>query len=245
MDSGAAWLYSSAVKTGKIPLAKLSAGRKTPAAPSPARVKKILQKLDELYPSASCALVHRNVWQLLVATILSAQCTDARVNLVTPPLFKKFPTIGDFARLLPQELEPEIRSTGFFRNKAKSIVGAAQRIMSAYGGKVPATMEELLTLPGVARKTANCVLGTGFGIADGVVVDTHVERISRRLGLTRNTDPVKIERDLMRILPPDRWILFSHQVILHGRGLCKARQPRCFECPMNKLCDAYRTGETQ
>jgi endonuclease III len=173
-----------------------------------------------------------------VATILSAQCTDKRVNEVTPGLFAKYPTPQDFAAVRPEVLANDIRSTGFFNNKARSIVGAAKKVMGEFGGKVPQTMEELLTVPGAARKTANVVLGTAYGIASGVVVDTHVQRVSRRLDLTKQTDPVKIERDLMKIIPQDRWILFSHQVIYHGRGPCAARAPKCAECGLYDLCYA-------
>ncbi|MGA1995848.1 MAG: endonuclease III, partial [Bryobacteraceae bacterium] len=183
----------------------------------------ILRRLDEMYPGATCALRHRNPWELLVATILSAQCTDKRVNEVTPGLFAKYPTPADFAAVRPEVLAQDIRSTGFFNNKAKSIAGAARRIQAEFGGRVPRTMEEMLTIPGAARKTANVVLGTAYGIASGVVVDTHVARIAARLDLTRHTDPVKIEQDLVKIIPQEKWILFSHQVILHGRALCSAR----------------------
>ena len=192
---------------------------------APERISEILKRLDQLYPDVTCALTHQSAWELLVATILSAQSTDVRVNMVTPELFKKYPTVQDFARLEPQQLEPDIRSTGFFRNKSKSVVGAAKKIVSDFGGEVPKNMTDLLTLPGVARKTANVVLGTWFKTADGVVVDTHVHRISRRLELTKNEDPKKIEEDLMRIIPKEKWILFSHQVIWHGRKLCFARSP--------------------
>lgn len=191
-----------------------------------------------MYPGATCALHHHNPWELLVATILSAQCTDKRVNEVTPGLFAKYPTPEDFAAVRPEVLANDIRSTGFFNNKAKSIVGAAKRVVSHFGGVVPKTMEEMLTIPGAARKTANVVLGTAYGIASGLVVDTHVQRISNRLGLTKNTDPVKIEQDLMKIVPQDKWILFSHQIILHGRALCVARNPKCAECDLNSLCYA-------
>src|SRR5271170_5146336 len=203
---------------------------------SPARVRAILAKLDEAYPAASCALHHDNPFQLLISTILSAQCTDERVNQVTATLFPKYPTPEAFAYANPAELEKEIRPTGFFRNKTKSIMGASKRIVEVFGGKVPQTMEELLTLPGVARKTANVVLGTAFGIAVGVVVDTHVQRLSGRLDLSREEDPKKIEQDLMRVIPQGRWILFSHQLIWHGRRVCKARKPRCAECNLEKLC---------
>jgi len=202
------------------------------------RIAKILASLDELYPAATCALHHRDAWQLLVATILSAQCTDKRVNEVTPGLFRKYPAVADFAAASQDELARDIRSTGFFNNKAKAIIGAAQKILADFGGQVPKTMEELLTVPGVARKTANVVLGTAFGIASGIVVDTHVQRLSARLGLSGETDPVKIERDLMRVIPQDRWILFSHQMIQHGRNLCVARKPRCQACPMDPVCPA-------
>ena len=205
---------------------------------APERIAEILRRLDQLYPNVTCALTHRNAWELLVATILSAQSTDVRVNMVTRELFKKYPTVQDFARLEPQQLEPDVRSTGFFRNKSKSVVGAARKIVNDFGGQVPETMEELLTLPGVARKTANVVLGTWFGKAEGVVVDTHVHRISRRLELTRNDDPKKIEEDLMRIIPREKWILFSHQIIWHGRRICFARSPKCAECLLENICHA-------
>jgi endonuclease III len=203
-----------------------------------ARVATILKTLDEMYPNATCALIHRNPWELLVATILSAQCTDRRVNAVTPELFAKYPTPQDFAAARQEVLANDIRSTGFFNNKAKSVIGAAKKIMNDFGGKVPRTIEELLTVPGAARKTANVVLGTAYNIASGIVVDTHVQRISRRLDLTKQTDPVKIEQDLMQIIPRDRWILFSHQIILHGRALCIARKPKCAECKLNPVCYA-------
>lgn len=202
------------------------------------RVQKILKGLAQAYPDAACALIHRDAWQLLAATILSAQCTDARVNQVTPALFRKYPAVAAFAALTPEALEPEIHSTGFFRNKAKSIVGAARRIVQQYGGRVPQTMEELLTLPGVARKTANVVLGVAFQQAAGVVVDTHVQRVSRRLGLTRNEAPEKIEQDLQRLIPQKAWIAFSHQVIFHGRQCCLARKPKCAACSLEPLCHA-------
>jgi endonuclease-3 len=205
---------------------------------APERVAEILKRLDSLYPAATCALGHRSAWELLVATILSAQSTDANVNRVTPALFQKYPTVQDFARLSPEQLEPDIRSTGFFRNKSKSVVGAAKKIVSDFGGEVPSDMDQLLTLPGVARKTANVVLGTWFKKGVGVVVDTHVTRISRRLELTKNTDAPKIEQDLMKILPQDRWILFSHQVIWHGRKLCMARAPKCVDCSLENICHA-------
>lgn len=202
------------------------------------RLPKILAWFDEAYPNAECALIHSSSWELLVATILSAQCTDKRVNMVTPPLFAKYPTMQDFAAVAPEVLAQDVRQTGFFNNKAKSIVGAAKRIIAEFGGEVPRTIEELLTVPGAARKTANVVLGSGFGIASGIVVDTHVMRISNRLGFTKEKDPVKIERDLIKIIPKDRWILFSHQMILHGRAFCIARNPKCAECGIETLCYA-------
>lgn len=202
------------------------------------RVNNILKRLDQTYPGATCALHHSNAWELLVATILSAQCTDVRVNMTTPELFRKYPTPQAFAALKPEQLEPDIRSTGFFRNKSKSVVGAAKKVVADFGGQVPDDMDKLLSLPGVARKTANVVLGTWFGKAEGVVVDTHVYRISRRLELTTNTDPQKIEQDLMRAIPRDKWIIFSHQIIWHGRKLCIARRPKCAECPLENLCHA-------
>jgi endonuclease-3 len=205
---------------------------------SPGRLVEILKRLDQLYPDVTCALTHKDSWELLVATILSAQSTDVRVNMVTPELFNKYPTVQDFAKLEPQQLEADIRSTGFFRNKSKSVVGAARRVVNEYGGKVPQTMEDLLTLPGVARKTANVVLGTWFKKAEGLVVDTHVHRISRRLELTKNDDPKKIEQDLMAVIPRVKWILFSHQVIWHGRRLCFARSPKCVDCPLENICHA-------
>jgi len=181
-------------------------------------------------------LRHDNPFELLISTILSAQCTDERVNIVTATLFLKYPKPDAFAYANPQELEQDIRPTGFFRNKTKSIMGASRRIVEEFGGEVPKTMPELLTLPGVARKTANVVLGTAFGIASGVVVDTHVQRLSRRLDLSKNTDPKKIEQDLIKIIPQEKWILFSHQLIWHGRRVCRARKPKCLECNLERLC---------
>ncbi|HWF11845.1 MAG TPA: endonuclease III [Bryobacteraceae bacterium] len=202
------------------------------------RVAAILKLLDEMYPDATCALMHKNPWELLVATILSAQCTDKRVNEVTPGLFRKYPTPRDFAAVRPEVLAQDIRSTGFFNNKAKSIVGAAKKIVGEFGGAVPRTLEELITVPGAARKTANVVLGTGYGIASGVVVDTHMLRVSRRLDLTKRDDPVKVEQDLIKIIPREKWILFSHQVIHHGRAVCVARKPKCAECRLDPVCYA-------
>lgn len=217
---------------------KTAISRPKTAAERQARVKKILAGLNKMYPSAMCALHHSNAWELLVATILSAQCTDKRVNEVTPGLFRKYPTIQDFASANQAELGQDIRSTGFFNNKSKSVIGAARKILTDFKGEIPRTIEELLTVPGAARKTANVVLGTAFGIASGVVVDTHVQRISRRLDLTKHTEPVKIEKDLMKIIPKEKWILFSHQIILHGRALCVARKPLCGKCGLNPLCYA-------
>ena len=204
--------------------------------PNPERVNAILQRLNEAYPAATCALKHENAFQLLISTILSAQCTDERVNMVTPGLFRKYPSPAAFAYANPRDIENEIRSTGFYRNKTKSIIGASKKIVEEFRGEVPRTMDELLTLPGVARKTANVVLGCAFEIASGVVVDTHVQRLSGRLDLTKNTDPKKIETELMKIIPQDRWILFSHQLIWHGRRVCQARNPKCIECNLERLC---------
>jgi len=204
--------------------------------PLKTRVKKILARLDQAYPAAECALTHENPLQLLVSTILSAQCTDERVNQVTRTLFQKYRTAKDFAAADPRELEQEIRPTGFFRNKTKSILGAAKLLVAKFRGQVPRTMEELLELPGVARKTANVVLGTAYGVTSGVVVDTHVDRLSHRLDLTKEKDPKKIEQDLMKIIPKEKWILFSHQLIWHGRLVCQARRPRCPDCPLEDLC---------
>ncbi len=203
-----------------------------------ARVKTILQGLDAMYPNVTCALTHSSPWELLVATILSAQCTDVRVNMVTPGLFAKYPTPHDFAAVRQEALAADIRSTGFFNNKAKSIIGAAKKIIGEFKGEVPRTIEELLTVPGAARKTANVVLGTAYGIASGIVVDTHVQRLSNRLDLTKESDPVKIERDLVKIIPRERWILFSHQLIHHGRAVCVARKPKCAECRLSTICYA-------
>jgi endonuclease-3 len=204
----------------------------------PARIAAILDALRKTYPGVVCALNHRSAWELTVATILSAQCTDVRVNLVTPALFKAFPTPKAMAAASLPELEELIRTTGFFRNKAKSIQGAARVVVEEFGGKVPETMEEILRLPGVARKTGNVVLGSWYGIAVGVVVDTHVMRLSRRLELTKETAPEKVEQDLMKIIPQDRWINFSHELIHHGRQICVARKPRCVDCTLEKLCNS-------
>lgn len=205
---------------------------------APERIAELLRRLEAAYPDAECALVHRNPWELLVATILSAQCTDVRVNMVTPELFRKFPTPKAMSEASLPAIEEEIRSTGFYHNKAKSISGAAKRLVSDFGGKVPQTMAELLTVPGAARKTANVVLGVAFHIAEGIVVDTHVLRISNRLGLTKSTEPKQVEQDLMRIIPKDHWIQFSHELIHHGRQICIARKPKCAECTLETLCNA-------
>lgn len=202
------------------------------------RLQKILDALDQRYPNVTCALHHGDAWELLVATILSAQCTDERVNKVTPALFRKYPTIQDFAAISQAELAQDIYSTGFFNNKARSIIGAAQKILNDFGGQIPRAIDQLLTVPGAARKTANVVLGTAFGIASGVVVDTHVSRISQRLDLTKQTTPETIERDLIKLLPQARWIQFAHQLIYFGRDLCVARKPKCAQCPIESLCYA-------
>ena len=225
-------------KLPKAPKAKAPSKSKGYNPTSPERVQEILKRLDQAYPDVTCALTHRDAWELLVATILSAQSTDVNVNKVTPVLFQKYPTVQDFAALTPEQLEPDVRSTGFFRNKSKSVVGAAKTIVADFGGHVPESMDDLLTLPGVARKTANVLLGTWFKRNDGVVVDTHVHRISRRLELTKENDPKKIEQDLMRVIPNEKWTLFSHQIIWHGRKLCIARSPKCAQCPLENICHA-------
>ena len=221
-------------------LTRKQAAKKQPRAQrgdlAPDRVASILKALDEAYPSVECALTHRTPWELLVATILSAQCTDVRVNMVTPELFRRFPTPQKMAKATLPQLEALIRTTGFFRNKAKSIQGAARKIISDFAGQVPETLAELITIPGAARKTANVVLGVSFGKAEGVVVDTHVFRISRRLGLAKGDTPQKVEQELMQIIPQDRWIAFSHQLIHHGRQVCDARKPKCNRCNLEQLC---------
>jgi len=224
------------------PVTKRSAGKETQPAKAPRgplaaeRVAAILKALDEAYPDARCALDHRSPWELLVATILSAQCTDVRVNMVTPELFRRFPAPAAMAKASLPELEELIRTTGFFRNKAKSIQGAARKVTEEFGGKVPDTLAELVTVPGAARKTANVVLGVCFGKAEGVVVDTHVFRIARRLELAKGDSPEKVEQELMQVLPRDRWIGFSHQIIHHGRQVCLARNPKCHLCNLEPLC---------
>lgn len=204
-------------------------------APDPARVRAVLDELDRLYPAAQCALHFADAWQLLVATILSAQCTDERVNMVTPEFFGRWPGPAEAAGAALAQVEDVIRSTGFFRNKAKSIVGAARAVMERHGGQVPAKMEDLVRLPGVGRKTANVVLGDAFGVP-GITVDTHVKRLSGLLGFSDQSDPDKIERQLMEIIPEERWTLFSHQLILHGRQVCLARKPRCGQCALLPHC---------
>jgi endonuclease-3 len=220
------------------PAKKKPSVRKKNRYTSPQRVKIVFSALDELFPNVECALTHKNAFQLLVATILSAQCTDERVNKVTPDLFRKYRSPRDFARLDQKVLEEDIRSTGFFRNKAKNIIGAAKKIVEDFKGEVPQSMDELLTLPGVARKTANVVLGTAFGLPTGVVVDTHVFRISHRLKLSNGKTPEHVEQDLIGIVPKDRWISFGHQIIWFGRKICQARKPLCIECPLESICDA-------
>jgi len=226
---------SKTVKAGKSAKAAKPARA---AETDPKRVAAILAKLDEAYPNATCELKHENAFQLLISTILSAQCTDVRVNQVAETLYKKYPDAQAFALATPSELEQDIRPTGFFRNKTKSVMGASKAILETFGGQVPRTMEEILTLPGVARKTANVVLGTAYGIPSGVVVDTHVLRLSNRLDLSRNDDPKKVEQDLMKVIPQEKWIQFSHQLIWHGRRVCHARKPKCIDCNMESLCYA-------
>jgi endonuclease-3 len=207
----------------------------------------LIRRLETAHPDAACALTHEDPFQLLVATILSAQCTDERVNKVTPALFARYPDAAAMSRASQADLEELVRTTGFFRNKSKAIRGASERIVEAYGGSVPRTMEDLLSLPGVARKTANVVLGVGHGIAEGVVVDTHVHRVSRRLGLTRKSHPVDIEQDLMEQVPREKWIEFSHLLIFHGRRVCVARKPRCEACAVLDLCPSgpyFLAGKT-
>jgi len=213
---------------------------KNPLAERRARARKIVARLEREYPDATCALHHSSALELVVATILSAQCTDARVNMVTPALFAKYRTAREYAAADPQVLEREIQSTGFFRNKTKSIIGMAQALVERHGGEVPDTMAALTELPGVGRKTANVILGTWFKKNEGVVVDTHVQRLSRLLKLTKHDDPVKIERDLMELLPRDKWTWWSHTLIQHGRQVCIARRPKCEECVVNRLCPSSR-----
>ena len=206
-----------------------------------ARLKKIIAALHKAYPDAHCELNYSNPLELLIATILSAQCTDKRVNLVTAGLFKKYQSAADYANAGPDELEQDIKTTGFFRNKTKSIQACCRKLVEQYGGKVPQTMEELVQLGGVGRKTANVVLGNAFGINQGVVVDTHVARLSHRLGLTKQKDPEKIEQELMKLVPREQWTLFSHWLIWHGRRRCYARNPDCPNCEIKKLCPSAGT----
>ncbi len=208
------------------------------AAERTARLRKILKLLDGMYPHPAVPLHHRNCWELLVATILSAQCTDKRVNETTPGLFEKYPTLQDFASAPQAELALAIRSTGFFNNKAKSLIGAARKILADFGGEIPKTMAEMLTIPGAARKTANVVLGACYNVHEGIVVDTHVARNAQRLDLTKNTNPVKIEQDLIKVIPREKWFEFPLQLIYHGRALCVARKPLCAQCKLDALCYA-------
>jgi endonuclease-3 len=223
-------------KASKRTTPKRAARVRHQAAPDQSRIRKLLRTLEKTYPEATTALRHESPLQLLVATILSAQCTDERVNQVTPRLFAAYPTAKDLAEAPSEELERVIHSTGFFRQKARSIQGACRILADNHGGEVPRAMDQLLELPGVARKTANVVLGTAYGIPSGVVVDTHVKRIAGRLGLSTEKDPKKIEQDLMRLIPKERWIALGHQLILHGRALCAARKPRCGDCPLAPAC---------
>ena len=223
-------------------MAKTKTARK-PTAAKVERARRIYHKLCELHPDATCALEYRDPWELLVATILSAQCTDARVNMVTPALFEKYPNPAAMAGAPQGDIEDIIRSTGFFRNKAKSILGAAARVVEEFGGDVPDSMEQLLTLPGVARKTANVVLGNAHGINEGIPVDTHVTRLAQRLKLSKHKDPVKIERDLMALFPVEEWCQLSHALIFHGRRICTARNPKCGECGLGEDCCKVSAGQ--
>ena len=206
------------------------------------KVKQIIAILNEKYPEPKCALEHITPWQLLVATILSAQCTDKRVNMITPALFKKFPTIESFAQADIKELEKYIHSAGFYHNKAKNIINCATELLNQYNGVLPQTIDELTKLPGVGRKTANVLLGNAFGKNEGIVVDTHVSRLSQKIGLTQNTDPDKIEKDLMKIVEKKHWTDFSHWLILHGRETCIARRPKCENCIISAQCDSFKTN---
>jgi endonuclease-3 len=235
MATARSTLKKTALKTA----AKQSKTRVSRISPTdPKRVRTILNRLAKHYLNVVCALHHKNAWELMVATILSAQCTDVRVNLVTPELFRRFPTPQTMAKASQPEIEELVRTTGFFRNKAKNIIGAAQRVVGEFGGKVPQTIEELLTIPGVARKTANVVLGSWYKIGVGVVVDTHVMRITQRLELTKQTTPEKIEQDMMRLIPQKDWIDFSHRIIHFGREICIARKPRCADCFLEDVCNS-------
>jgi endonuclease-3 len=220
------------------PVAVKKTAGKTKKPLAPERIAAILDALAKTYPDAICALHHTNAWELTVATILSAQCTDARVNIVTPALFHAYPTPRAMAHATPEELQPILSSLSFFRMKAKSLVGAAKVVTEDFDGQIPQTMDEMLRIPGAARKTSNVVLGSWYGIASGVVVDTHVLRLSRRLELTGNEDPVKVERDLMQIIPQTEWINFSHRLIHHGRQICEARKPKCVDCSLETVCNS-------
>jgi endonuclease-3 len=234
-------MKAAPAKARRRPGAAATKSSTSNAAAETKRIKALLTGLERLYPAADCELDRKNAFELLCATILSAQCTDERVNQVTPTLFARFPTPAALARASQPELESIIRSTGFFRNKAKNLIGAARMLTEKWAGEVPRTMDELLQLPGVARKTANVVLGTAYGIAVGVVVDTHVTRLTGRLGLSKSTTPEQIEQDLMRVVPRERWIIFAHQLIWHGRRICQARKPNCDVCPLAPHCpSAFR-----
>ena len=217
-------------------MAKTKTSTKSSDAPTPQRVREILRLLAKTYPNVTCALEHKSAFELLVATILSAQCTDERVNMVTPALFEKYPTPAKLAAAPQSAVEKIIKSTGFFRAKANSLRGMAKALVEQHGGEMPRTLEELVEMPGVGRKTANVVLGTAFGLPTGVVVDTHVKRLSFRLGLTQSTNPEQIERELMELIPKKEWINFSHRLIHHGRRICIARKPKCLECPLLPVC---------
>ena len=219
---------------------KPRAPRRVPASALPAHATEVRARLQRLYPDAHCELDHRSAWELLVATILSAQCTDRRVNMVTPHLFKAYPSPAALAKAKHEDVEEIIRSTGFFRSKAKSVIGMAGAITDYHGGRVPRTMAELVTLPGVGRKTANVVLGNAYGVDEGIVVDTHVARLSQRLGLTKHTDPAKIEQDLMRLFPREGWTMLPHLLITHGRRICEAKKPRCEACALADICPSAR-----
>ena len=233
---------AAAAKSAKKPRGGRKGGRRVRAAELPAHAAELLRRLRELYPDAHCELDHRSAYELLVATILSAQTTDKRVNLVTPRLFKTYPTAAALATARQEIVEEIIKSTGFFRNKAKSIVGMAGALVDRHSGQVPRTMAELVTLPGVGRKTANVVLGNAYGVDDGVVVDTHVARLSQRLGLTKHSDPARIEQDLMRLFPRESWTILAHLLIWHGRRICEAKKPRCEVCPLADICPSARVA---
>lgn len=238
--SGKAKIAKKSAKAAKPGKAVKTAKVKFPVSGNPARASEILARLKQEYPDAKCALDHENAYQLIVATILSAQCTDARVNMVTPVLFAKYPNAAALAKARQPEVEKIIQSTGFFRNKAKNLIAMAQAVVAEHGGEIPRTMEQLHALPGVGRKTANVVLGNAFGINEGVTVDTHVTRLSGLLGLTKHTDPVKIEQDLMQLIPQNDWTLISHLLILHGRNICIARRPQHHLCVLADICPSAK-----